>query len=500
MTIRTKLLIIIPLLVLLANMVTLFLFQSSTVVQRGYDRMMDRVLAYRESVQNAERSTQSLYSYLLDPNPQTKAEAHRLRDALQQSREQIGSLGQDAALASAAAGFIHLLDALQRQQRDAESASESPSVALSLYTDAEKTERFVREDGQRLIDLELSNDQPIFRDIQLANIRMNRLGAAIIAIQTLLGAGLAFWVSRSVTEPVGRLVRMAKGISEGRSQQELEPLPPVTKDELGVMTGTFLQMITSLQEAADRDKGRLEQERLVKELELQALQSQIQPHFLFNSLNVLSKLALLEGAEKTSDLIVSMSKLIRYRLRQSDEPVTLREELGHVMEYVTIQRARFQNRVSFETDIDEDALAVQIPALTVQPLVENAFVHGIEQLESGATIRLSVRRDGQDAVIAVSDNGAGMDEPTREALLQLSYGPNAPSVSGPLAQPEEPKAQHQRSAGIGTRNVFRRLQLFSGRGDTVDIRSKRGEGTTVTIRIPWLDEGDKGDVSLTDRG
>ncbi|EFM10645.1 integral membrane sensor signal transduction histidine kinase [Paenibacillus curdlanolyticus YK9] len=506
MTIRTKLLLIIPLLVLLANTVTLFLFQSSTVVQRGYDRMMDRVLAYREAVQNAERSTQSLYSYLLDPNPQTQAEARRQRDALLHSRERIGALGQDAARASTAANFLHLLDVLKRQQLAAESASgaESPSVALSLYTEVEQTEGFVREDGQRLIDLELSSDQPVFREIQLANVRMNRLGAAVIAIQTLLGVGLAFWVSRSVTEPVGRLVRMAKGISEGRSQQELEPLPPVTKDELGVMTGTFLQMVASLQEAAERDKGRLEQERLVKELELQSLQSQIQPHFLFNSLNVLSKLALLEGAERTSDLIVSMSKLIRYRLRKMDEPVTLREELGHVMEYVTIQRARFQNRVSFETDIDDTTLSAPIPALTIQPLVENAFVHGIEQLESGAAIRLSIHRDGLDVVVAVSDNGEGIDEETRQALLQLSYAPHRPGgglEERSLAQPDQSQRQPKPSTGIGTRNVFRRLQLFSGHSEnTVDIKSKIGEGTTVTIRIPWLDEGDKVDVSLADRG
>ena len=538
MTIRAKLLIVIPLLVLAANTVIFFLFRSSTLVQDGYDRMMNRILAYKQSVQSSDQSLQALYNYLLDPGPGLQAELERLNEELRRSGDSLRQLGQLPSLAPQAAGYLNLIDTLVKQERDAAAASATPKEALMRYESAEKTAGFIREEGSRLVDLELGVDRPIFLQIQRKNERLNRLGAAVIIVQTLLSVGFAIWVSRSVTDPVGRLVRMARRVSQGRPHDEpddsdglVDPKNPENpknlkaraasegkpiaiaarnanaKDELGILKTAFVQMIESLQEAADRDKERLEQDRFVKELELRALQSQIQPHFLFNALNVLSKLALLEGAERTSDLIVSMSKLIRYRLRKLDEPVTLRDELGHVMEYVALQQARFGSRVRFETDIDEAALTARIPALTVQPLVENAFVHGIESMEAGAEIRLAIARDGEDAVIEVSDNGVGMEEATRLALLQLDYEPEArkpepEELSEPASSkpPAAHTAESPMSAGLGTRNVFRRLQLFTGRGDTVQIRSAPGLGTTFTIRIPMTPKEETADVSLTDRG
>ncbi|MBO9600292.1 MAG: two-component sensor histidine kinase, partial [Cohnella sp.] len=179
-----------------------------------------------------------------------------------------------------------------------------------------------------------------------------------------------------------------------------------------------------------------------------------------------------------------------YRLRRLDEPVSLRDELGHVMEYATIQRARFGHRVRLVTEIDETALSAKLPALTIQPLVENAFVHGIENMEAGAEIRVAVNREGEDVVIEVSDNGAGMDETTRQALLQLDYEPSASVAPAPESM----------STGLGTRNVFRRLQLFVGRSEVVNIRSSPGQGTMFTIRIPLTSKEEDADVPFADRG
>lgn len=521
MTIRAKLLIVIPLLVLAANTVIFFLFRSSTLVQGGYDRMMNRILAYKQSVQSSDQSLQALYNYLLDPGPELQAEMQNRNDELRLSGDSLRQLGQLSSVAPQAAGYLNLIDKLVQQEKQAAAASATPKEALAQYESAERTAGFIREEGSRLVDLELGVDRPIFLQIQQKNARMNRLGAAVIAVQTLLSVGLAFWVSRSVTDPVGRLVRMARRVSQGRPHDEPDEAAAPDrlnretngksngKDELGILTTAFVQMIESLREAADRDKERLEQDRFVKELELRALQSQIQPHFLFNSLNVLSKLALLEGAERTSDLIVSMSKLIRYRLRKLDEPVTLRDELGHVTEYAAIQQARFGGRVRFVTEIDEAALSARIPALTVQPLIENAFVHGVEGMEAGAEIRLAIARDGTDAIIEVSDNGAGMDEETRRALLRLDYEPEAdmPPKPEPRVAPNTasspggaPKPEPPMSAGLGTRNVFRRLQLFTGRSDSVQIRSAPGQGSTFTIRIPMIPKEETADVPFTDRG
>lgn len=485
MTIRTKLLVFIPLLVLLVNSVTFFLFESGKIVQMSYGVMMDRILLYNQSAQTAEDNLRLLHAYLLNPGGSGGAELEQAQAKLQELRAGLARSTSSSLQASSLTSYVHMLDTLMEQEQAARAAAEAQGAraALAHYEEAEKTTAYIREEGQRLVDLELGSYRPVYKQIQLETERMNRLGAAVLVINTLMSVVLAVWISRSITGPVSRLVDMAGRMSRGNL--DLEPLPPPRRsdDELGLLSAAFGQMSTNLKALIEKDKESLEKDRLVKELELQALQSQINPHFLFNTLNVLSKLALLEGAERTSDLIVSMSNLLRYNLRKLDQPVTLRDELAHVQEYFTIQQARFRDRVRFELDIKPDALQVPVPALTLQPLVENAFVHGIEGMEQGAVIRLEIGHVPEGVRIALSDNGGGMREEVRQALLRLEAG-----------------TDNKHSTGLGTRNVFKRLQLFYGRSDLVDIDSEPGKGTTITIVIPSGKEVEPLHVPADDRG
>lgn len=469
MTIRTKLLLFIPLLVLLVNSVTFFLFESGKVVQISYDLMMNRILLYKQAAQAADEHLQTLYRYLLHPGEDGKAELDRARAKLLELRTVLSGQSGSSLHASELTGYLHLLETQMEQALAAVLGS-----APSRYEETETTTRFIREEGQHLVDLELSSYQPVYRQIQAENGRMNRLGPAIFVVNTLLSIVIAVWISRSITGPVNRLVGMAEQIAKGNLNPD--PPPPRSGDELGILSDAFQRMLADLKLLIEKDKERLEMGRLVKELELQALQSQIHPHFLFNTLNALSKLALLEGAEQTSDLIVSMSNLLRYNLRGLDRPVTLRDELGHVQEYVTIQQARFRDRFRFETEIDESALQASVPALTLQPIVENAFVHGIESMEQDAVIRLTIRGEPEHVRLMISDNGRGMSEVVRQSLLRLE------NENGARARGQT--ADNKQSTGLGTRNVFKRLRLFFGRSDLVDIDSEPGQGTTVIIRIP----------------
>lgn len=184
---------------------------------------------------------------------------------------------------------------------------------------------------------------------------------------------------------------------------------------------------------------------------------------------------------------MSMSNLLRYNLRKLDRPVTLRDEVNHAKEYFVIQQARFNDRIRFVTEIDEAALNVHVPTLTLQPILENAFVHGIEGKEEGAVIRLTIERLQDTVRVAISDNGFGMSEEVRESLLRFDAEPVFMQDRG-------------QSTGLGTRNVFfKRLELFYGRRDLVEIDSKPGRGTTVIMRIPCTGK-EGGDVSDTDRG
>lgn len=487
MTIRTKLLIFIPLLVLLVNFVTFFLFQSGKLVQQSYNQMMDRLLLYKQSSQTVEGSLGALHNYLLNPDDSNNELFKQSRNKLMELRALLEGHSNASLRSSAVTSYNHMLDSFLEQEQAAFAAvtEDTSKASLAHYEKAEKIAGFIRENGQQLVDMELGIYQPIYKQIQAENERMYLLGAAVFITNTMMSILLAIWISRSITGPVSRLVSRARQISKGHLHQSDRQHRSTDRssDELGLLSGAFEQMSSDLLVLIEKDKESLEKDKLVKELELQALQSQINPHFLFNTLNVLSKLALIEGAEKTSDLIVSMSNLLRYNLRNLEQPVTLRDEVEHVKEYFIIQQARFRDRIRLEMEIDQSALQQPIPALTLQPIIENAFLHGIECMEKGAVIRLEISQSTAGVRISLSDNGSGMTEEVRKSLLRLESG-----------------SDKKRSTGLGTKNVFKRLQLFYGVIGLVDIESELGKGTKVTIRIPPRKEGERIHVPTVDRG
>ncbi|WP_342416813.1 sensor histidine kinase [Paenibacillus sp. FSL R10-2782] len=481
MTIRTKLLLFIPLLVVFANIIAYFVFQSGKVVQQSYDEMLGRILLIEQTSESAESNLKLLYAYLLNPRDDKAVQGPTERQ-LMQLKGRIQEVSDSAAPSFAEEDFVNLLATFLEQKQAAvlDANAQDPQSAFEHYIEAEKTVSYIHEEGQRLVDAELAYYRPIIENIRNKNERMNGLGVALFGMNALMGVLLAIWVSRSITGPVGRLVGLAKRIATG--DLNIEPQPR-RDDELGVLSDAISQMSTDLSILIEKDKQSLEMRRLVKELELLALQNQINPHFLFNTLNVLSKLAILEGAEKTSDLIVSLSNLLRYSLQKLDKPVTLQEELDHIREYATIQQARFRDRIRFNLHFDASVLQQQIPALIIQPFIENAFLHGVADMEDGAMIALTLSRANEDVLIEISDNGKGMTEETRLSVLRL-----------------EGEVESGSSTGLGMQNVFRRLQLFYGKEGMVEINSNIGRGTTITIRIPVKKESEQTDVSVVDRG
>lgn len=481
MTIRTKLLLFIPLLVVFANIIAYFVFQSGKVVQQSYDEMLGRILLIEQTSESTESNLNLLYTYLLNPRDDTGVQGPK-EYQLKQLKGRIQEVSDSTDPSFAEEDYMNLLATFLEQKQAAvlDAKTQDPQSAFEHYIEAEKTVGYIHEEGQRLIDAELAYYRPLIENIRNKNEQMNGLGVALFGMNALMGVLLAIWVSRSITGPVGRLVGLAKRIATGDLNIESQPR---RDDELGVLADAILQMSADLSILIEKNKQSLEMRRLVKELELLALQNQINPHFLFNTLNVLSKLAILEGAEKTSDLIVSLSNLLRYSLQKLDKPVTLQEELDHISEYVTIQQARFRDRIRFDLHFDASVLQQQIPALTIQPFIENAFLHGVADMENGAIITLTLSRAGEDVQIKISDNGKGMTEETRLSVLRLEGG-----------------AESSSSTGLGMQNVFRRLQLFYEKEGMVEIRSHIGLGTTITIRIPVKKESEQTNVSVVDRG
>lgn len=287
-------------------------------------------------------------------------------------------------------------------------------------------------------------------------------------------------MNSSIVAPVMDLAEASRKIAE--NDFFIEDVNLQSEDEMGELVHAFNKMkyatgeyITALEEkrkALDlyhaEELEKLEMAGRLDAMELDLLKNQINPHFLFNTLNVIGGMANLEGASTTEAMIQSLSFLFRYNLKTPEEKVSLARELKVVRDYMFIQEKRFGNRITYEIDCQMDAESTLIPTFTFQPLVENAIIHGLSQKEEGGQILIRIREVRGNICIAVADNGVGMELETLRQLRQR------------LRQEETDKTGR---ASIGIFNIYKRIHAMYADGK-MQIHSKAGVGTIISIRIP----------------
>jgi two-component system sensor histidine kinase YesM len=214
----------------------------------------------------------------------------------------------------------------------------------------------------------------------------------------------------------------------------------------------------------------------VKNAELIALQEQINPHFLYNSLDQIYWMSIRKGCPEIGDLVLKLSKFYRQSLRKGKNIVPFSTELEHISAYTDIQNIRYDGAITLQVNCSEKAAAFELPKLTLQPLVENAILHGICEKDEKGTISINAEITSEHFVFTVQDDGAGMDE---ETLLSLREG-----ITTSAALPAAPVTS---KGGYGLRNVYHRLQLAFHNRVMFEINSPPGQGTEITVRIPLID-------------
>jgi sensor histidine kinase YesM len=358
--------------------------------------------------------------------------------------------------------------------------------SAKAFSEATRISKYISDMTLTLLDTELKTYDRFYRGIIEQSSELNKLGVWMLLLITLLLLLFTYWFSLSITRPVLKLTQAAKELSRGRFDLQIEV---ASNDEISFLAKMFDRMrininnlISEIQQKAQLENELQQNKLLLQESQLRSLQSQINPHFLFNTLDTLSKKAYLEGSEETSDLLASVAGLLRYSLKRLDRSVTLYDEVKVLKQYMEIQKARFTDRLEFHANIDETCLYVQIPGLTLQPIVENAVIHAVEPEEDGGAIWFSIR-DGDDRVtIEIEDDGPGMTELKIKQILE-----------------EHVVETEGHSTGIGFSNVVRRLRLFYGREDVIEIESGSGRGTKVVLKIPKTRGNEKYDKA-PDRG
>jgi two-component system sensor histidine kinase LytS len=238
------------------------------------------------------------------------------------------------------------------------------------------------------------------------------------------------------------------------------------------ITNVIIELISGLSVLLSSQLEIAEGERafqLAKEAEIKALQAQISPHFLFNSLNTIVSLIRLDPT-KARKLLVSLSHFFRQNLIGTTETMTtLEQELKHVRAYLSIEEARFVDKLTVDYEIDERALTEQIPPLTLQPIVENAIKHGITNKDANCSVKIIVSKQKLQTSVSVEDNGKGIDE-DRMRLLGTE------------------RISSEIGTGIGLYNVNKRLTMMFGQNAALEIKSVLNHGTRITFTIPDVEE------------
>ncbi len=317
-------------------------------------------------------------------------------------------------------------------------------------------------------------------DVDTERIMSVSLMIFVVVIAVTFGS----FMVENVLNPIKNLSGAARALE--REAFDTPDLPVRLEDEMGQLNRAFNRMkrrmeaiICELKEKQvlserlhEQELRIMNNEKMMEKGKLQFLQSQINPHFLFNTLNVISGMAKLEHAKTTDELILCLSRLFRYNLEIKAEIVTLSQELAVIKSYIFIERKRFGERLSYRLKADADLDLYDIPPFTLQPLVENSIKHGILKRENGGMVAIKVFVQRGWLVIRILDDGVGMEPARRETLLGLR---SAENTAGEVS-------------GIGAQNVFERLRMVYPECK-LKIISRENRGTCIEIRIPEEDCG-----------
>ena len=299
--------------------------------------------------------------------------------------------------------------------------------------------------------------QTIMRDISSMQIRF----FGIMLISSIFVFFMIYLTGRSITDRVERLMCHMKKVQKGETDVEIGE---GGGDEIGALYQNFDFMI---HKTNDLMNEKYELGKHVKNAELQALQSQINPHFLYNTLDMIKWYSYGKKTEEINEIVSQTAKFYKMTLNKGKSIVTIEDEIEHARAYLTIQNMRFENAVKAEFAVPENLLKCPIPKITLQPLIENAILHGImekDDPEGTITLTGSVLKD--HVVLTLKDDGIGMDKNNADKILTREI-------------------QSKTGSGYGVRNIHERILILCGQGYGLVYKSKEGEGTTVEIHLKY---------------
>lgn len=285
-----------------------------------------------------------------------------------------------------------------------------------------------------------------------------------LLFSAFMSAVIYFLLSRTVTRPVRRLVSsMQKFEKQAETFEYKADMSNVA--EFQTLSTSFEHMVLMIQSLVEKVHN---EEIVLRKTELKALQAQINPHFLYNTLDSIQWMCEQDNSKDAVKMVGALAKLFRISISHGNEFIAISDELKHAESYLIIQSYRYKNQFTYSFDVDKSVLDCMCNKITIQPFIENAIYHGLDRMVDEGEIKIIVERRGKDIAIIVKDNGLGMTEEQCKAVLQKGRSD---------------------SKGIGVKNVDDRLKIYFGEEYGITIDSELDVGTTVTIKIPKIEKG-----------
>lgn len=295
---------------------------------------------------------------------------------------------------------------------------------------------------------------------EIEEIQWNLIVTGIIYV--IITMCLALLFSIKITEPIIRMMKVMKKAERGNLDVRMNMK---RKDEIGQLGISFNNMISEMKALIDK---LIEEERLKKEIELEALHAQINPHFLYNTLNTIKWMAKIQGAKTVSNALTALIKLLRISINLGKDMILLSDEIEYVKNYILIQKLRFNEKINIDYVIAEECLSCCIPKLILQPIVENSIIYGSEEENSKRlNIEIKAYKTEDILVIEVNDNGPGIKPEVLKNIFKSEKDVNKFST-------------------VGLNNINQRIKLFFGEAYGIKIVTKENEGTHITISLPYI--------------
>lgn len=281
----------------------------------------------------------------------------------------------------------------------------------------------------------------------------------------LFSVFVAILISRSISIPLKNLIQQMNKAKNGELEVQIKEN---SNDEIGEVTLNFNNMMKEINNLIEEIK---ESERQKSAEKIKALQAQINPHFISNTLNTVKWLATVQNADNINNLVTALIELLQVSMGKGEELIPIEIEIDYVKNYISIQEYRYCEKFTVQYDIEEEILQLKIPGFTIQPLVENAIIHGIEPMEGHGNIIIQAAKFDRDIMFTITDNGVGFEQEKIQSLLT-----------------EDTASSKNHFNGIGIKNVDERLKLLFGQQYGIDIDSIPNVYTKVSITIPCIFE------------